>query len=63
MREYLTHGARLGWLIDPVSKPRKVFVDRPGRKAEELEDPAQVSADPELPGFVLDLTYVWNPEI
>ncbi len=57
MREYIQNGARLGWLIDP--KWKRVEVYRPGREVEILTDAASVSGDPELPGFVLDLTPIW----
>ena len=30
------------------------------RAVIRLETPASVSAKPELPGFVLDLTYMWE---
>lgn len=59
MEEYRDNGARLGWLIDP--QERRVHVYRPGRPAEVLDDPAEVSGDPELPGFVLDLAPIWAP--
>lgn len=59
MEEYRTAGARLGWLIDP--QERRVHVYRPGREVEVLDGPAQISGDPELPGFVLDLAPVWEP--
>ena len=53
MREYLTQGARLGWLIDP----RDGTVDnyRPNRPVETLHRPATLSGEDVLPGFVLDL--------
>ena len=57
MREYLANGARLGWLLDPLE--RRVFVYRPGTVTECLENPTTISGDPELPGFVLDLTRIW----
>ena len=57
MREYLENGARLGWLIDP--KWKRVEIHRPGRDVEVLDAPASVSADPELPGFVLDLQEIF----
>jgi len=58
MQEYLTNGAQLGWLIDPLE--RQVYVYRPGIAVECLDDPASISGDPELPGFVLDLTQIWK---
>ena len=57
MEEYLANGARLGWLIDP--KPRHLYVYRPEAPVERLESPAAISADPVLPGFVLDLREIW----
>jgi Uma2 family endonuclease len=59
MEEYRGNGARLGWLIDPEA--RRVHVYRPGREPEVLEDPREVSGEPELPGFVLDLEPIWAP--
>jgi Uma2 family endonuclease len=59
MEEYRDNDARLGWLIDPQA--RQVHVYRPGREPEALEDPAEVSGDPELPGFVLELAPIWEP--
>jgi Uma2 family endonuclease len=57
MAEYLANGARLGWLLDP--KERKVYVYRPDAEVVCLENPSQLTGDPVLPGFVLDLTRVW----
>ena len=57
MAEYMENGVRLGWLIDPQN--RRVHVYRPGQPVETLEQPATVSGDPVLPGFVLDLSVVW----
>ena len=57
MQEYMDNGVRLGWLIDPQN--RRVHVYRPGQPVEILEEPTAVSADPVLPGFVLDLSAIW----
>ena len=57
MREYIENGARLGWLIDP--KWKRVEVYRPGQDVQVLENPASVSGDPELPGFVLELREIF----
>lgn len=60
LEEYLANGARLGWLIDPLEKRVYVYrVYRPGQAVEILEDPATVSGDPVLPGFVLDMRELW----
>ena len=53
MEEYIENGAQLGWLIDPFQK--KVYVYRPNAEVEELDNPASISGDPLLKGFVLDL--------
>ena len=58
MEEYIAVGVRLGWLLDPFA--RNVYVYRPGQEPRLLENPESVSADPELSGFVLDLTQVWS---
>ncbi len=53
MREYLTQGARLGWLIDPLDSTVEIY--RPGQPVEILNKPAKLSGEQVLPGFVLDL--------
>jgi len=60
MVEYVDNGARLGWVLDPEA--RQVLVYRPGRAVEVLVRPETLSGDPELPGFVLDLRGIWEPE-
>lgn len=58
MEEYMREpGVQLGWLID--RKHHSVYIYRPRIPEECLEDPATVSGDPVLPGFVLDLSKVW----
>jgi len=61
MEEYISNGALLGWLIEPFE--RQVFVYRPNQPIQQLDQPASVDAGPELPGFVLDLTKIWEPDI
>lgn len=61
MAEYVENGAKLGFLIDPIEK--RFFIYRPGHPVEALVEPASVNADPELPGFTLDLTRIWNPPV
>ncbi len=58
MEEYVANGARLGWLIDPAS--RRVWVYRADGSVDCLDDPASVSGDPVLPGFVLELRDLWG---
>ncbi|MGF1568509.1 MAG: Uma2 family endonuclease [Nodosilinea sp.] len=57
MQEYIENGTRLGLLID--RKTRSVHVYRPGQPPDRLEQPAQVSCDPELPGFSLQMAQLW----
>jgi Uma2 family endonuclease len=57
MQEYLDNGTRLGWLIDPLEK--RVYVYRPGQPVVEVDDPAAVSGDPVLPGFLLHVRELW----
>ena len=49
MAEYITHGARLGWLIDP--RNRSVAIYRPGQEPEVLEDPETLCGEDVMPGF------------
>ncbi len=58
MEEYMREpGVQLGWLID--RKNRKVYIYHPGVAVECLDNPATVSGDPVLPGFVLNMSKVW----
>ena len=57
MQEYINNGARLGWLIDPLDK--RVYIYRPGQPLGTLDDPAMLSGDPVLPGFVLHVRELW----
>ncbi|MDG3007942.1 Uma2 family endonuclease [Paludisphaera mucosa] len=53
MAEYLAHGVRLGWLIDPETQT--VEIHRPGRDVETLTKPTTLPGEDVLPGFTLDL--------
>jgi Uma2 family endonuclease len=57
MQEYIDNGALLGWLIDPVEL--KLYVYRPSQNVQCLENPVEVSGEPVLPGFVLDIRRIW----
>lgn len=61
MQEYLDHGLQLGWLIDP--NDRRVYIYRPDESVETLNHPQALSASPVLPGFTLDLTPIWDPDL
>ena len=55
--EYLENGASLGWRIDPDA--RLVYVYRPETPVQRIENAVELSGDPVLPGFVLDLREIW----
>jgi Uma2 family endonuclease len=57
MAEYMANGARLGWLLDPDA--RRVYVYCPDAPVQRLDKPEEISGDPVLPGFVLDLHEIW----
>jgi Uma2 family endonuclease len=57
MQEYLKNGTQLAWFIDP--RNRRIYIYRKGEDVEVLTDAATVSADPILPGFVLQLAELW----
>ena len=58
MEEYMENGSSLGWLIDPID--RRVFVYRPGKHVEMIDNPTEISAEPELKGFTLNLKEIWG---
>lgn len=60
MEEYLSCGAQLGWLIDPLKK--QVHVYRPGFAVEIIDNPDSINADPMLPGFTLQLKKIMADE-
>ncbi|MEH2010593.1 Uma2 family endonuclease [Nostoc sp.] len=58
MEEYMREpGVQLGLLID--RKHRRVYIYRPGVPEKCLENPATVSGELVLPGFVLNMSKVW----
>lgn len=58
MTEYIENGASLGWLID--ASKRRICVYRPNAEVEILENPLQISGEPLLPGFTLNLKEIWG---
>ncbi len=60
MEEYRDNGCRLGWLVDPRRK--RVAVYRPGQAVEILDAPASLSGEDVLPGFVLDVQFLWQSD-
>jgi Uma2 family endonuclease len=53
MKEYMSNGAGLGWLIDPIR--HQVHVYHADSSVEVLDHPQVISGEPLLPGFVLRL--------
>ncbi|AFY72122.1 protein of unknown function DUF820 (plasmid) [Thalassoporum mexicanum PCC 7367] len=62
MIEYIENGAQLGWLINPEAKQVEIY--RPGQslgqEKELLEMPQSLSGEDVLPGFELDLGFLWE---
>ena len=58
MEEHMVNGARLGWLLMPDT--HTVYIYRPDQAAEEQKPVGFLNGDPVLPGFVLDLTDIWE---
>lgn len=58
MKEYINHGTKLGWLINP--QQRQVEIYRPNLEVEILDNPTQLSGEEALVGFVLNLHRVWD---
>lgn len=58
MTEYIKNGASLGWLIDATKK--RVYVYRPNAETQILDNPKEVSGEPLLKGFTLNLKEIWE---
>ncbi len=58
MEEYIENEVSLGWLIDPQEK--QVFVYRQNTEIEILENPTEISGEPLLKGFTLNLKEIWE---
>ncbi|HEY9808960.1 MAG TPA: Uma2 family endonuclease [Halomicronema sp.] len=57
MQQYIDNGVSLAWLIDAAK--RQVYVYSATVPVVVLNEPASVSGEPVLPGFVLDLQSIW----
>jgi Uma2 family endonuclease len=53
MQEYIANGVLLAWLLDPIK--RQVEIYRAGRDPEILTNPAAVTGEGPVAGFVLNL--------
>ena len=59
MEQWMSYGARLGWLIDAYDE--KVWIYREGQdEPEELEKPDSLSGEDVLVGLVVDLARIWD---
>jgi len=56
MQEYIDNGARLGWLIDRQNQRVEIYC--PGQDVEIIPNPATLSGEDVLPGFVLNLAEI-----
>ncbi len=57
MKEYLSNGCRLGWLIN--RNKQEVEIYRTDQEVQILFNPSTLSDEAILPGFTLDLTTIW----
>ena len=53
MQEWIDAGARLGWYIDPYAV--RAYIFRPGQPVAILDNPATLSDEDILPGFVFEV--------
>jgi Uma2 family endonuclease len=60
MEEYVQNGLRLGLLLDP--QDRTAYVYKSDGAPEVLRNPEQLSCDPVLPGFRIDLREIWDAD-
>jgi Uma2 family endonuclease len=58
VEDYVECNVRLTWIINP--KTRIVEIYRPGLAPEIVRDASVLSAEPELPGFELDLDSIFD---
>jgi len=58
MEEYVENGAALAWLLNPDTRQAEIY--RPKQPVERCVGASELSAEPLLPGFKLDLLTVWG---
>ncbi len=59
MEGYIANGVKLAWLVDPIE--RTVTIYRPTRSSEMRTNPATVSGEGPVEGFVLNLESIFDP--
>ena len=57
MEMWVSQGARLGWLVDPLEET--VWIYRPEREAERVERPESVTASEISDDLVIDFSRIW----
>ncbi|MDJ1177960.1 Uma2 family endonuclease [Roseofilum sp. BLCC_M91] len=57
MQEYIDNGCQLGWLINPQNHQVEIY--RQGQEKQTLDNPTSLSGEEVLPGFVLNLAFIW----
>ncbi len=58
MQEYLDNGVKLGWLIEPEAKTVEIY--KVGQQVKILNNPQNLSGEDVLPGFILDLSEIFE---
>jgi Uma2 family endonuclease len=57
MEMWISQGARLGWLIDPLAET--VWIYRPGQEPEQVERPESLTATEIADDLVIDFSRIW----
>ncbi len=57
MELWISQGARLAWLVDPLEET--VWIYRPGQEPEQVERPESVTATEIADDLVIDFTRIW----
>ena len=57
VREWMRDGAKVGWMVDPLSKT--VYVFRDDGEPEVHVNPPTLEVGPEMPGFVVNFKRIW----
>ena len=60
MELWLSQGARLGWLIDPLDET--VWIYRPGEEPERVERPTSLTAVEIADDLTIDFSRIWRPQ-
>jgi len=58
MADWMTNGAQLAWLIDPLRKLAMIY--RPGQEPETLLQPETLNGEGPIAGFTLKMRRLWE---